>query len=602
MDYKYSYFLYSIIFLGVWAVLFGLRKDMRRKMLLFSLVVTPMGPISELWFLRDYWQRPTITGWNISIEDFIFAFSVGGMVFSIYPILFRKEIESNHSYSKRSWLSYVFPLIVLFFMLFFTNLLKVNSIFSSAASFFILTIIVLFLRRDLIKPSLLSGLFTLIIFLGVYQGMRLIFPTYLHDWCNGCNPTGIRILEVNIEELIWDFSWGIIGSVIYLAIRGKGYAPKQNTKLPVYLESFENFNSGLDKRYLKKLSTKYGGFMAVSSKRVLSIRFFRQLAYWASRVLRRNISESWMMLLVSLLAPLLNFLLIPFGLAGQGTTVIWLFYFAILNYCLLSFPQIAWSSLIKMSDTVDEMLDSESQRNEYISWMSQRLNLPNQVVLSTVGGAMGILAIAVFTPFLSTILEIRTASYVSVVITASLGLNAVYWLWGVPLQLYKLFQFESLKLTWNNPSGTPGVREQSRLLGFSAILSAIGLVLFVTPLLWVNFSVHPNSVYTSTINTIAFIASMGTVVFIAISPQYWLSAIVYREKNKILDELGKEIIAQRSKKSDTTAKWELLESKINVYHSISTSSTYTVDMQTLANYAIAFLTTILPYIIQWLTK
>lgn len=602
MDYRYSYFVYSLIFFGMWAILFGLRKDLRRKMLLFSLVVTPMGPISELWFLRDYWQRPTITGMNISIEDFIFAFAIGGIVFSIYPIFFSKGIESDHSYPKRSWLLFVFPLVTLFFMLFFTNLLKVNSIFSSAASFLVLSILIWFLRRDVIKPSLLSGFFTLIIFLSVYQGMRLIFPDYLHNWCNGCNPTKIRILEVNIEELIWDFSWGILGSVIYLAIRGKGYERKQKTPLPFHLASFKNFNSELDKNYMKKLSTKYGIFMATSSERVLSIRFSRQLAYWSSKLLRRKISETWMVLFVSLLAPLVNLLLLPFGLAGKGATMIWLSYFAILNCCLLLFPKIAWSNLIKMSDSVDDMLDSETQRSEYISWMSRRLNLPNQTLLSVLGGVAGILAIAIFTPFLSKILEIRIASYVSVIITASLGLNAVYWIWGVPLQLYKLFQFESLKLTWNNPSGSPGIRDQSRLLGYSAILSAIGLVLFVTPLLWVNFSVHPNSVYTSLINTIAFIASTGTVIFIAISPQYWLSAIVYREKNKILDQLSKEIVAQYSEESNVTTKWEILELKINIYHSISASSTYAVSIQTLINYAVAFLTTILPYIIQWLIK
>jgi len=345
MSLKYSYLLYSIIFLGVWAVLFGARKDLRRKMVLFSLAVTPMGPISELWFLRDYWQRPTITGWSISIEDFIFAFAVGGIAFSIYPVLFAQEIESGQSYPKRPRLTLAFPLVVLFFMVCFTNILKVNSIFSSTAAFLVLSVLIWFLRRDTLGPSLKSGFFTLIVFLCIYQGLRLVFPDYLRSWCNGCNPTGIRIFAVNVEELLWDFSWGAVGSIIYLAIRGRRYNKKQRPGLPAYLKTFADFNLELDKRYLSKLHTKYGTFMAVSSEKVLSIRVFRQLTHLVSRILRRRISETWMMLFVSLFAPFINILLLPFGLAGKGTTMIWLGYFAILNYCLLLFPQIAWSSL-----------------------------------------------------------------------------------------------------------------------------------------------------------------------------------------------------------------------------------------------------------------
>jgi hypothetical protein len=72
MDIKYSYLVYSLIFLLVWVVLYILRPDLRRRMLIFSLIM-PLGPLSEFWFLRDYWRRPTITGYPISIGDPIFS-------------------------------------------------------------------------------------------------------------------------------------------------------------------------------------------------------------------------------------------------------------------------------------------------------------------------------------------------------------------------------------------------------------------------------------------------------------------------------------------------------------------------------------------------
>jgi len=76
MDINYSYLGYSLTFLLLWAVFYILRPDLIRRMLIFSLITLPMGPLSEFWFLKDYWRRPTITGYPISIEDAIFAFAI----------------------------------------------------------------------------------------------------------------------------------------------------------------------------------------------------------------------------------------------------------------------------------------------------------------------------------------------------------------------------------------------------------------------------------------------------------------------------------------------------------------------------------------------
>jgi hypothetical protein len=61
MDSTYSYLGYSLIFLLIWAVFNILQPNLRRRMLIFSLVIMPLGPWSEFWFLKDYWRRPTIT-------------------------------------------------------------------------------------------------------------------------------------------------------------------------------------------------------------------------------------------------------------------------------------------------------------------------------------------------------------------------------------------------------------------------------------------------------------------------------------------------------------------------------------------------------------
>ena len=221
MDIKYSYLGYSLIFLVVWIVFYLLRPDLRRPMLIFSLLITPLGPFSEIWFLKDYWRRPTITGYPISIEDGIFAFASAGIVYGIYKIFFRTIILQGDKVARRPWLVIAYVLLTVLPLLIFTNLLGVNSIFSSALSFVLIAILIWVLRPDLWKSSLGSGVLTLVLFFIVYKGMQIIFPGAIEYWCTGCNPLGVRISGINIEELLWDFSWGLAGSVMVEAVTGQ---------------------------------------------------------------------------------------------------------------------------------------------------------------------------------------------------------------------------------------------------------------------------------------------------------------------------------------------------------------------------------------------
>src|SRR5688572_33083245 len=192
MDIKYSYLGYSLIFLFLWVIFYIVRPDLRRRMLIFSLIITPMGPLSEIWFLRDYWRRPTITGYPISIEDAIFSFAIGGIAYSIYKVFFNMSVPEGHD-QPRGWLVIAFLIIIILPLLIFTDILGINSIFSSTFSLFIIAVLTWIVRPDLLKPSIVSGILVLVLFFLVYKGMQVIFPSAIEYWCMGCNPTGLRI-------------------------------------------------------------------------------------------------------------------------------------------------------------------------------------------------------------------------------------------------------------------------------------------------------------------------------------------------------------------------------------------------------------------------
>jgi hypothetical protein len=221
MDIKYSYLGYSLIFLLLWIVFYILRPDLRRRMLIFSLIIMPMGPLSELWFLRDYWRRPTMTGYMISIEDAIFSFAIGGIAYSIYKVFFNMSVVAGHEQQRRGWLVIAFLITIILPLLLLTDLLGINSIFSSTFSLFLIAVLTWILRPDLLKPSIISGILVVILFFLVYKGMQVIFPSAIEYWCMGCNPTDLRISGINIEELLWDFSWGLAGSIMVEAVTGE---------------------------------------------------------------------------------------------------------------------------------------------------------------------------------------------------------------------------------------------------------------------------------------------------------------------------------------------------------------------------------------------
>jgi hypothetical protein len=221
MDIKYSYLGYSLIFLAIWIIFYILRPDLRRRMLIFSLIITPLGPLSEVWFLRDYWRRPTITGYPISIEDAIFAFAIGGIAYSIYKVFFNMTAIQSQDQPRRAWLVIAFFIITFLPLFLLTDLYHINSIFSSALSLFLIAVLTWILRPDLLKSSIVSGLMIVVLFFLVYKAMQVIFPGAIEYWCMGCNPLGIRLSGINIEELLWDFMWGLAGSTMVEAVTGE---------------------------------------------------------------------------------------------------------------------------------------------------------------------------------------------------------------------------------------------------------------------------------------------------------------------------------------------------------------------------------------------
>lgn len=100
MSYLYSYLIGDLTLLIVWFILFYFRKNVRKEMLIISLIIGIGGLFAETIYTIDWWQPLTITGTLIGIEDFLFGFAIGGIGSSIYEVIFKKTVKIKKNKSK----------------------------------------------------------------------------------------------------------------------------------------------------------------------------------------------------------------------------------------------------------------------------------------------------------------------------------------------------------------------------------------------------------------------------------------------------------------------------------------------------------------------
>jgi hypothetical protein len=173
------------------------------------------GPVSQIWYLKDYW-RPEYALKSITLlEDLLFAFLLVGLTGAMANIFLRKESVAGEKPDNKL-IRYVIAVAIMLGSLFvFTNLLKLNSIYASGIGFVILALLIWRQRPDLIKPSITVAL-SFLILIGISYNLIFIFwPNMIQNFWFLQNISGIIILNIPLEEFLWFGTWGIIGSVLY---------------------------------------------------------------------------------------------------------------------------------------------------------------------------------------------------------------------------------------------------------------------------------------------------------------------------------------------------------------------------------------------------
>lgn len=219
-DYNYFYLTWALIFLGIWAFLFWRRKDVRREMLLVSIVFGFGGLVSEKTNIQDWWQPLTITGTSIGPEDFIIGFAIGGVAAVIYEEIYKKRLKKAKIKTSSLFDPGFFFLLSPSLYLAFFFLFSLGSFYSMLLTFLICIVWMLFLRRDLLADSLLSGFLMLVIGIGIYFFLFLLYPNYIHEfWYLKPHRYASLLWGIPIAEYIWYFLAGAYIGPLYAFLK-----------------------------------------------------------------------------------------------------------------------------------------------------------------------------------------------------------------------------------------------------------------------------------------------------------------------------------------------------------------------------------------------
>lgn len=216
----HEWLVFSLILLGIWLAVFLVRPFVRREMFWVSLLTMPFG-LTEPLFVPKYWSPPSLFDLaarsGFDIESLIFSFAVGGIASVLYEAIFNVEHRkmnkkvANRKRHMLHRLAIVSPIIVFVPLYFLTSL---NPIYSLSAALLVGGVLALLCRPDLKKKILIGGLLFSGLYFTFFLGMNVVFPYFVNYW-NLSALSGVLILGMPIEELMYAFTFGMMWSSIY---------------------------------------------------------------------------------------------------------------------------------------------------------------------------------------------------------------------------------------------------------------------------------------------------------------------------------------------------------------------------------------------------
>ncbi len=220
---QYIWLIWSLILIAIWlAVYISLRSDSQKEEMLMVSLWTSLLGLTEPLFVPEYWSPPSLfdlamrTGFDI--ESLIFSFGIGGLAVILYSRIFRRQdmsmsTKEHHLPRHRFhlWALASAP-VVLIVLLLATSL---DPLHSSIIAMVVGGLATWYCRPDLKKKMITSAFIFLALYFFYFLTLIAISPGYVEQVWNLEDISGILIIGIPLEELLFALSFGFIWSSIY---------------------------------------------------------------------------------------------------------------------------------------------------------------------------------------------------------------------------------------------------------------------------------------------------------------------------------------------------------------------------------------------------
>jgi hypothetical protein len=200
------------------------RPDLRRALLASAGFGAIWGPISEYWFMRDYWRPMGILGGSW-LEDIVFGSGIAALSCGSYLLLARRRLLADASVARHPYVLLAFPVAYALVSQLSQSWLHLNSIIAAMLVYLGFAAFMTGLRHDLAVPAVVSGLIMACVALAGYAvGLDLVLDgkTVLSSiWLLDGQSLGVTVLgNVPLTEVLWYGCWGCLMGIAYEYVTG----------------------------------------------------------------------------------------------------------------------------------------------------------------------------------------------------------------------------------------------------------------------------------------------------------------------------------------------------------------------------------------------
>lgn len=221
---QYAYLIAGIISLIIWSFFYKINdKETRKEMIVLGIIAIIIGVSFQLLFwTKDWWLPPTITGTIVGFEDVLYAFTTGGILATISQVIFKKRIaiEKTSKNNMKAFLSIGILSVVIISVLFYV--FSFHSFHATIISCVLPSLIVFIFRKDLIPVSLLNAVIWFFLSPVLYTIINIFQPGFVYDIWLLESISGIVILSTPLEDAIWYATAAMFTTILYkVGFRGK---------------------------------------------------------------------------------------------------------------------------------------------------------------------------------------------------------------------------------------------------------------------------------------------------------------------------------------------------------------------------------------------